>query len=519
MEKNSTAHEYPRERTVHSFFEEAAYAHSDRVAVEFEDDQVTYGELNRYADAIALYLRKMGIGEYDIVAVSSKRSILMIAAIIAVWKAGGVYLPVDVEIPVERKQYYLEKSGAKAVISTSDEKTVEGLLNINLEKIPLDVEVLDEKPAITSDNLAYVIFTSGSTGNPKGVMIRHYSVVNRLMWMKEQYGLDENDVFLQKTVCSFDVSVWELFLWFFCGAKLCLLPTGSEGNFPNLISTIQQHGVTVCHFVPSILRVFLRFLSRHGGVERIEILKRVFSSGEALPYELICRFQQVLTRQNGTELHNLYGPTEATVDVTYFDCTDYSSEDETVPIGYPIWNTKIYILDENGRECPDGEIGEICISGDGVAAGYINNPELTSNSFVTDIYEPDRKIYRTGDLGRWHNNVVEYIGRVDNQVKIHGIRVELEEIESYLLKCPDVKDAIAIAVGEREKRLVAYYSGHSSNEGLSQAISEYLTEKLPKAMIPSEFIYIDTIPLKPNGKADRKALELLYRQKGNRNDT
>ncbi len=517
MEKNNTAHEYPRERTVHSFFEEAAYAHPDRVAVEFEDEQVTYSELNRYADAIAAYLRKAGIGVNDVVAVSSKRSILMIAAIIAVWKAGAAYLPIEVGIPEERKQYYLEKSGAKAVISTSDEKTVGGLLNINLEKIPLDVEVLEENQAITSDSLAYVIFTSGSTGNPKGVMIQHYSVVNRLLWMKEQYGLCENDVFLQKTVCSFDVSVWELFLWFFCGAKLCLLPSGSEGNFPKLISTIQRHGVTVCHFVPSILRVFLRFLSRHGGVERIKSLKRVFSSGEALTYELICQFQQVLTRHNGTELHNLYGPTEATVDVTYFDCTGYISENESVPIGYPIWNTKIYILDENGRECPDGEVGEICISGDGVAAGYINNPELTKKAFVTDIHEPDRKMYRTGDLGRWHNDVVEYMGRVDNQVKIHGIRVELEEIESHLLQCPDVKDAIVIAAGEREKRLIAYYSGN--NEGLVQSISEYLSEKLPKAMIPSEFIYIDDIPLKQNGKADRKALEMLYKEKGNGNDT
>ncbi len=451
MEKNNTAHEYPRERTVHSFFEEAAYAHPDRVAVEFEDEQVTYGELNRYAGAIAVYLHKIGIGVNDVVAVLGKRSILMIAAIIAIWKAGGAYLPVEVGIPEERKQYYLEKAGAKAVLSTSDEKTVGGLLHINLEKIPLDGEVLEENPAISSDSLAYVIFTSGSTGTPKGVMIRHCSVVNRLLWMKEQYGLCENDVFLQKTVCSFDVSVWELFLWFFCGAKLCLLPSGSEGNFPNLISTIQRYGVTVCHFVPSILRVFLRFLSRHGGVERMESLKRVFSSGEALPYELICRFQQVLTRQNGTELHNLYGPTEATVDVTYFDCTDYSAENETVPIGYPIWNTKIYILDENERECPDGEVGEICISGDGVAAGYINNPELTEKAFVTDIHEPDRKMYRTGDLGRWHNGVVEYMGRVDNQVKIHGIRVELEEIESHLLQCPDVKDAIVIAAGEREE--------------------------------------------------------------------
>ena len=272
-----------------------------------------------------------------------------------------------------------------------------------------------------------------------------------------------------------------------------------------------MHDVTVCHFVPSILRVFIRYVS-HRGISNLKSLKKVFVSGEALTYDLVCRFNQTLTMGNSTELHNLYGPTEATVDVTHFDCTNYCSESETVPIGRPIWNTKIYIIDENGKECADGSIGEICISGDGVAAGYVNNPELTRQFFVADIYDSNKKMYRTGDLGRWQNGVVEYMGRADNQVKVHGIRVELEEIESQLLKYAAINNAIVIAAGETDKKLVAYYN--CGDGGVStQSISDYLSEKLPKAMIPAEFIYIENIPLKQNGKADRKALELLYKNK------
>ena len=275
--------------------------------------------------------------------------------------------------------------------------------------------------------------------------------------MKEHYKLCEKDVFLQKTIYSFDVSVWEIFLWFFCGAKLCLLKSGDEGNFIALINVINRHRVTICHFIPSILRAFLRFLSRPGGMQKIKSLKKVVSSGEALDYELVNKFNRILTNENSTQLHNLYGPTEATVDVTYFDCTHYHSENRIVPIGNPIWNTRIYILDDNGNECVDGECGEIYISGEGVAAGYINNSELTGKSFVPDLFCKDVKMYKTGDLGRWRNGAIEFLGRIDNQVKIHGIRIELEEIENHLLGYEAIKQIVVIAVGEVNTKLVAYY--------------------------------------------------------------
>ncbi len=508
IDKNNTYHTYPREKTIHSFFEDMASAVPDKTAVEFEDKSITYHELNRLADVMASVLIDMGIKSGDTAAILTERSIPMIAAILAVLKAGAAYLPIEPGIPDERKRYYLNVAKAKVILSNSDTEMLFALPNININKLPNNL-VPTNIPPVSSDNPAYVIFTSGSAGNPKGVIVRHYSVVNRLLWMKEQYGLNENDVFLQKTVYSFDVSAWELFLWFFCGAKLCLLKSGDEGNFSKLIDTIHRHGVTACHFVPSILRVFIRYVS-HRGTDSLKSLKRVFSSGEALTYNLVCKFNQTLTKENATELHNLYGPTETTVDVTFFDCTNYSSEDGTVPIGYPIWNTKIYILDENGRECADGEVGEICISGDCVSAGYIGSPELTSQAFVADIYSPNSKMYRTGDFGRWKNNVVEYKGREDNQVKIHGIRVELEEIEKQLLEYAPIKGAMVLAVGERDKKLVAYYSSYKAIS--AQKITEYLSDRLPKVMIPAEFIFIEAIPVKANGKADRNALELLYKE-------
>ena len=509
-EKNCTFHAYPQEKTIHSFFEEMAVKTPDKTAVEFEDKRISYRELNDSANQLAAVLEQHNVSIGDIVAVLTERSINMIAAILAILKVGAAYLPIETGIPEERKRYYLENTNAKAILSAYEDETLFGIPNINIEKIPDDILPLSN-PQISSDSLAYVIFTSGSTGNPKGVMIRHYSVVNRLLWMKEQYGLGESDVFLQKTLYSFDVSVWEIFLWFFCGAKLCLLRSGDEGNFKSLVNAIHMHGVTVCHFVPSILRVFLGFLSHYGGVEKITSLKKVFASGEALNYDLIGKFTQTLTKGNATQLHNLYGPTEATVDVTYFDCTNYQAEDKTVPIGKPIWNTRIYILDENGQECADGKSGEIYISGDGVAAGYINNSKLTEKAFVPDIFCLGATMYRTGDLGRWHGGVVEFLGRIDNQVKIHGIRIELEEIENQMLEYEPIKQCVVIAAGSTDKKLVAYYSGDNIIKPLQ--IIDYLSKKLPKAMIPSEFIFIENFPVKQNGKTDRKNLEDLYRDK------
>ena len=510
LKNSTTIHLYPREKAIHSFFEKATEIIPDKVAVEFDYKYITYQDLNYQADRLSTVLRDHGILIGDIVAISTERSINMIIAIFAILKAGAAYLPIDVNIPDERKQYYLTTANAKVILTTSDNKTLFDILNINIDKIPHDT-ILTTNPSVSSDNLAYVIFTSGSTGKPKGVMIKHYSVVNRLLWMKKQYNLSEKDVFIQKTPYSFDVSVWEIFLWFFCGTQLCLLKSGEESNFTNLIDMIYQHKISVCHFVPSILRAFLGFISHRGGIDKLKSLKKVFSSGETLSYDLATKFNQILFKENSTELHNLYGPTEATVDVTYFDCTHYNSADKVIPIGQPIWNTRIYILDEIGNKCPDGESGEIYISGDGVALGYINNPDLTLKSFIPDPFCNGATMYRTGDRGRWYNGYVEFLGRLDNQVKIHGIRIELEEIERQLVAYGSISQSIIITVGNAHKKLVAYYTSVSIID--SSLIIDYLSAKLPKIMIPSEFIFIESFPTTQNGKIDRKGLENLYNEK------
>ena len=510
LDKISTFHAYPREKTIHSFFEEMAAMAPDKTAVGFENEDITYNKLNYSAERLTTILKESGVVVGDIVAITTERSINMIAAILAVLKAGAAYMPIETNIPEERKRYYIETAHAKTILSAVDDQTLFGIPNINIEKIPDDI-LPSPNPQVSSDDLAYVIFTSGSTGKPKGVMVKHYSVVNRLLWMKEQYGLCEDDVFLQKTLYSFDVSVWEIFLWFFCGAKLCLIRSGEEGNFTCLNNAIHRNGVTICHFVPSILRVFLRFLSRYSAIKKIKCLKKVFASGEALSYDLVDKFNHMLTKENATQLHNLYGPTETTVDATYFECTNYQAEDRIIPIGKPIWNTSIYILDENGNECNDGDSGEIYISGDGVAAGYINNSELTEKAFIPDPFCAGATMYRTGDLGRWRNGVVEFLGRIDNQVKIHGIRVEPEEIENQMLGYEPIRQAVVIAVGNADKKLVAYYNSESAIE--PSLIADCLSKKLTKTMIPSEFIFIERFPVKQNGKADRKELEFLYGNK------
>lgn len=513
-EGNCAGNLYPRKKTIHSFFEEMAIDYPNRSAVEFNNEQITYCDLNKSAERLATILKQLNIAVGNVIAISTERSINMVTAILAILKIGAVYLPIETDNPEERKLYYLKTANAKVILSTERNKMLFGIPNINIEDIPDDI-MPTPNPSITSDTLAYIIFTSGSTGNPKGVMVRHYSVVNRLLWMKEQYGFDENNVFLQKTPCSFDVSIWELFLWFFCGAKLCLLPSGYEGSAEAIINAVHQHKVTACHFVPSMLEVFLEYLSHRGGADKLSSLQKVFSSGEALRYDLVTEFRNVLKRENPIQLHNLYGPTEATVDVTYFDCTNYEPIDGIVPIGKPIWNTRIYVLDDNGAGCANGDKGEIYISGDGVAAGYINNSELTDKVFLPDPICNGATMYKTGDLGRWHNGVLEYLGRADNQVKIHGIRIELEEIENQMLKHEKIKQVIMIAVGDSEKRLVAYYNGSEAIE--HSAINDHLSQILPPYMIPAEFIFMDKFPLTQSGKVDRKKVALSYQDKESSN--
>ncbi|HXH37708.1 MAG TPA: amino acid adenylation domain-containing protein, partial [Thermoanaerobaculia bacterium] len=357
---------------------------------------------------------------------------------------------------------------------------------------------------VAPHHLAYVIYTSGSTGRPKGVMNEHHGVVNRLLWMQEAYGLGGGDAVLQKTPFSFDVSVWEFFWPLFTGATLVMAQPGGHKDPGYLADTIRRHHITTLHFVPSMLQVFLE----HAEASQCLSLRRVVCSGEALPSALARRFAERLPHAT---LYNLYGPTEAAVDVTAWTCPATEIPD-AIPIGRPIANTQIYILDRYGAPVPVGVAGELHIAGVQVARGYLNRPELTAERFVTDPFagEAGARMYKTGDLARWQDDGnIEYLGRNDFQVKLRGFRIELGEIEARLTEHEAVREAVVVAREEKagEKRLVVYYTPSPDRAEPSAAdLRAFLSERLPEYMVPAVYVPLDAMPLTSNGKLDRKAL-------------
>src|SRR6185369_15494141 len=361
----------------------------------------TYAQLNEKANQLAHLLRNSGVRPGHIVGILTDRSFAMIIGVFGIIKAGAAYLPLSPDDPLDRLGYVLNDArvGILLVHGATAPKAPPGCLIINLEN-PEVYSGQASDPAIvnTPDDLAYVIYTSGSTGKPKGVMIEHRSIVNRLHWMQTAYPIDSGDVLLQKTPFCFDVSVWELFWWALEGATLCLLMPRGERIPQALLETVRKHCVTVLHFVPSMLNVFLEYLGckRDKAVDGLASLRRVFASGEALSPAHVRKFNEILGRRTGSRLTNLYGPTETTVDVTCFDCPT-EGVIERVPIGRPIQNIRAYII-RDGREMPIGEAGELCLAGVGLARGYLNNPELTNERFPDHPAMPGERIYRTGDL-------------------------------------------------------------------------------------------------------------------------
>jgi len=506
---NSTKTEYPDSKTLHALFRELAKRHPDAVAAVFAEQSITYGELDRKSEALAYELRGRGVTRDSIVGIIVKRSLEMIIGILGILKAGGAYLPIDPDMPVERLNYIVEDSGMKLAVtqtryydSCSMVSEVVDLQDDTIYGKKIETIELINQPS----DLAYVIYTSGSTGNPKGAMIEHTSVINRINWMQKKYTLTKDDVILQKTPFTFDVSVWEMFWWMFVGAKVCFLIPEGEKNPAEIIKAIEENSVTVMHFVPSMLNIFLENVKTNREASRITSLKKVFASGEALTINHVKKFNHILNKKNNTKLYNLYGPTEATVDVTYFDCPQ-EGEIVTIPIGKPIDNIRIYILDKDGRLQPKGIAGEICIAGVGVGRGYLNKPELTKEKFKEDPFVPGARMYKTGDLGRWmEDGNIEYLGRNDFQVKIRGFRIELGEIEKQLLKCEAVKEAVALVKTDKtdEKYICAYII--SNGYILSNDLKVELSKVLPEYMIPSFFVQLDKIPLTLNGKINRKEL-------------
>ncbi|MGW4488941.1 non-ribosomal peptide synthase/polyketide synthase [Amycolatopsis sp. NPDC004368] len=491
-ELNATAVPVP-EQTLLTAFERHAIETPGATAVVFEDERLSYADLDRRADGLARRLRARGAGRGSVVAVAVPRSVELMVALLGVLKSGAAYLPLDLDYPADRLEYMLTSSGATLVV-TEPETAVR--VPAGPQQVAVDgPDEIAEGAAPSPDDAAYLIYTSGSTGRPKGVVVTHRAIVNRLAWMQHEYRLEADDRVLQKTPSSFDVSVWEFFWALREGAAVVFARPDGHRDPAYLADVIQAHGVTTLHFVPSMLAAFLSVDGVTGDPRWAASLRRVFTSGEALPGEAAARWQ----RMTGVALHNLYGPTEAAVDVSYFPFR--GGREATVPIGRPVWNTRLLVLDTCLRPAPDGVPGELYLAGVQLARGYHGQPAFTAERFVADPFgEPGARMYRTGDLVRRRaDGGLEYLGRTDRQVKIRGNRIELGEIEAVLAAQPGVR---AAAVVVRDGALVGYVAGSADVDELRAT----LTGALPATMVPNALVVLDEFPLTPSGKLDTRAL-------------
>ena len=518
VEWNATTASYPGDKCVHELFEAQVARTPHAVALAYEGTSITYGDLNSRANRLAHQLRALGVTPDARVAICAERSIEMVVAVLGVLKAGGAYVPLDPSYPSQRLSYMLEDCTPLAIVThppvrTALERAAAGIgcrptiLDIStpssacdgFESTNLPVDEIGLQP----NHLAYVIYTSGSTGQPKGCQNEHRAVVNRLTWMQDAYRLDETDKVLQKTAFGFDVSVWEVFWPLLVGAALELAPLGAQYDPSELVAVIASRQITIIHFVPSMLTDFLN----DNNVGNCISLRRVICSGEGLPAKSVRRFLFSLPRAT---LHNLYGPTEAAIDVTAWTCPA-TFDDQIVPIGRPISNTRIYLLDDRGEPVPQGAIGEIYIGGAGVGRGYLNRPELTAKQFIPNLFVQGDRLYRTGDVARYlPTGDIEFLGRTDHQVKIRGFRIELGEVEACLSDHTGVREAVVVANKGKsgDKQLVAYFKAEDGFLQNSQALRSHLLARLPEHMVPAAYVSVEAMPLTPSGKLDRKALPL-----------
>ena len=481
--------------------------------------QFSYREMRQQVVALASLLRARGVKPGDSVAVALPRSVFLTLALHGIVEAGAAWLPLDTGYPDDRLRMMLEDAKPKLLIATNEQlarfSDILGLESLCYDS-PLPAE--DAAPLALSqpNHTAYIIFTSGSTGRPKGVMVGQTAIVNRLLWMQNHYPLTADDVVAQKTPCSFDVSVWEFFWPFIAGAKLVMAEPEAHRDPLAMQQFFAQYGVTTTHFVPSMLAAFVASLTPETARESCASLKRVFCSGEALPADL-CREWEQLTH---APLHNLYGPTEAAVDVSWYPAWGEDLADVTgnsVPIGYPVWNTGLRILDAMMRPVPFGVAGDLYLTGIQLAQGYLGRPDLTASRFIADPFNAGERMYRTGDVACWlENGAVEYLGRSDDQLKIRGQRIELGEIDRVMQQLPDVEHAVAhacvfnqaAATGGDARQLVGYLVSQSGLPLDTSALREKLCEKLPAHMVPTVLLQLAELPLSANGKLDRKALPM-----------
>ncbi|SFQ71885.1 amino acid adenylation domain-containing protein [Variovorax sp. OK605] len=495
--ENTRRHE--GSQPVHRQIEAHAKSKPLAPALVFGGEALSYSDLNARANKLAHRLIALGVRQDTLVGICVERSTEMMVGILAVLKAGGAYVPLDPEYPADRLSYMVEDSGISLLLTQSHLRSLipgaDSLQVLELDTLDTSSELeSDPQVPLHGEHLAYVIYTSGSTGRPKGAAIRHAALFSCMAWMQDFYTLAGADTVLHKAPFGFDVSVWEMFWPLTSGARLVIANPGDHRDPVRLVELIQKHQITTLNFVPSMLQAFLAY----EGIEATTKLKHIICGGEAMP---AATQKEALQRLSGATLQNLYGPTETTIHVTQWTCRDDGSTQ--VPIGRPISDTQAYVLDESLNEVPVGVAGELYLGGINLARGYLKRAGLTAERFIAT--NDGQRLYRTGDLVRWSNQgQLEYLGRIDHQVKVRGFRIELGEIEAQLQAQPEVREAVVVAnEGPAGARLVGYVSG----QGIDTAVlRERLGEALPDYMVPSVLMALDALPLNANGKVDRKAL-------------
>jgi len=494
---NNTRHPVP-DTTLTALITASMARNPHAVALAFEGTQLSYAELDQRTQALATLLLQQGVQADDLVAVALPRSLDLLIALVAVLRAGGAYLPLDLNHPAERLSQVVRLARpCCALISAAD-----------IPKLPATLTCLPPPtwptqadatplPDVLPTQAAYVIYTSGSTGEPKGVVVEHRAIVNRLAWMRQHYGFTPNERILQKTPATFDVSVWEFFLPLLTGCTLVIAPPEAHRDPAWLARILREQRIDTCHFVPSMLAAFLATPGARGLT-----MKRVFCSGEELSAPLRDRFHATLT----SELHNLYGPTEAAVDVSYWPA-DANDQSTPVPIGFPVWNTALYVLDERLRPLPPGVVGDLYLGGVQLARGYLGRSDLTAERFLPDPYRAGKRLYKTGDLARWREDgAVIFLGRSDHQVKLRGLRIELGDIEAAMASYQAVVRAEVLVREDRagDKRLVAYVQPAANYD--ANQLRAHVAAKVPDYMVPNAFVELQHWPVTANGKLDRNAL-------------